>query len=335
MEVTDLRLEVGDASGVGEARRATGHLARAVGLDDAGAGRMALIVTEAATNMVKHGGGGEFVLRSVCEERVGGIDMLALDRGPGIADLAAALRDGFSSSGTPGTGLGAMFRAASLFDIYSRSGVGTAVFARVWAEAQPATNKKGISFGAVNVPYPGESISGDAWAISNGGNRVMVMVADGLGHGPLANTAASAATATFRAHCSESVVPLLERIHLALRPTRGAAMALAEIDRGRQVLRFAGLGNIAATLFLGGTTRSLVSHHGTAGHDVRRIQEFTYPWAHGAGLVLHSDGLTSRWTLDAYPGLFERHPMLTAALLYRDFRRGRDDATVVVLREAV
>jgi anti-sigma regulatory factor (Ser/Thr protein kinase) len=333
MEVTDLRLGVADASAVGEARRAISRLARSAGLDAAAAGRMALIVTEAATNIVKHAGGGECVLRSVCGERAGGIDILALDRGPGIADLSAALRDGFSSAGTPGTGLGAMLRAASVFDIYSRAGAGTAVFARVWTAPVPATDND-ISLGALNLPYPGETVSGDAWAVSNGGKRVLVMVADGLGHGVEANAAAAAATATFRAHGGEAVTALLERIHLALRPTRGAAVALAEIDRARQIVRFAGLGNVSATLLLDGSTRSLVSHHGTAGHDVRRIQEFTYPWGRGAGLVLHSDGLGSRWTLDAYPGLFERHPMLTAAVLYRDFRRGRDDVTVVVLREA-
>lgn len=331
--MTDLRLEVGDASAVGQARRVATDLGRRAGLKDTDADRMALIVTEAATNMVKHGGGGEFVLRSVRGEAAGGLDMLAMDRGPGIANLPAALRDGFSSAGSPGTGLGAIARVASLFDIYSRPGAGTALFARVWA-APPRLAGNGISFGAVNVACPGETVSGDAWAISGDGERLVVMVADGLGHGPAANQAASAAVATFKARAAESPATVLEYIHQALRPTRGAAVALAEIDRQRHVVDFAGLGNIAGTVIAGGTLRHMVSHHGTVGHDVRRIQEFTYPWPDGASLLLHSDGLTSRWSLDAYPGLLERHPMLIAAMLYRDFRRGRDDATVVVLREA-
>ena len=91
---------------------------------------------------------------------------------------------------------------------------------------------------------------------------------------------------------------------------------------------------IAGTILANGATRSTVSHHGTAGHDARRIQEFTYPWEADALLVLHSDGLVSRWTLERYPGLVSRHPTLTAAVLYRDFRRGRDDTSVVVLRNA-
>ena len=82
------------------------------------------------------------------------------------------------------------------------------------------------------------------------------------------------------------------------------------------------------------TTRSVVSHHGTAGGAARRIQEFTYPWKGGDILVLHSDGLGSHWTLAGYPGLAQRHPALIAGVLYRDHRRGRDDTTVVVVREA-
>jgi anti-sigma regulatory factor (Ser/Thr protein kinase) len=108
MEVINRRLEIGDASGVGEARRLAGELSRAAGLGDTDAGRLALVVTEAATNLVKHAGGGELLLRPFGSERAQGMDVLVLDRGPGIRDLAAALRDGFSSAGTPGNGLGAI-----------------------------------------------------------------------------------------------------------------------------------------------------------------------------------------------------------------------------------
>jgi serine/threonine protein phosphatase PrpC len=164
--------------------------------------------------------------------------------------------------------------------------------------------------------------------------RSLVLVADGLGHGPEARVAATAACDAFAAARAEAPLEILERIHLALKPTRGAAVAVAEIDRGGGVLRFAGLGNIAATVVSDGKTRSLVSLHGTAGHDARRLRDFASPWMPGDVLVMCSDGIATRWTLDAYPGLLERHPMLLAAALYRDFQRGRDDATVVVVRNA-
>ena len=77
----------------------------------------------------------------------------------------------------------------------------------------------------------------------------------------------------------------------------------------------------------------MVSQHGVLGHAVRKFQEFRYPWPAGATIVLQSDGLGTRWTFDGYPGLVRRHPLLAAAVLYRDFRRGNDDTTVVVVRE--
>jgi anti-sigma regulatory factor (Ser/Thr protein kinase) len=332
MEVSDRRVEVTDASAVGEVRRLAADLAYDAGFDDRDAGRLALVVTEAATNLVKHAGQGEILLRPIAADAQRGVDMIALDRGPGIANLPSALRDGFSSTGTPGNGLGAMARLASVFDLYSRAGAGTVVFARVWPAAAPARDD-GFVLGGINVPHPGEPVSGDCWAVRGEGQRTGVLVADGLGHGQYASDAARAAAAAFHRHAHAPPAEVLERIHEALRPTRGAAVAVVDIDRGRQLLRFAGLGNIAGTILANGATRSVVSHHGTAGHAARRIQEFTYPWPAGAVLVLHSDGLSSRWTMDPYPGLLERHPMLIAALLYRDCRRARDDTTVVVLRD--
>lgn len=325
-------LDVADVSAVGEARRLGADLAHEAGLSDSDAGRLALVVTEAASNVLKHGGGGELLLRAVSGDSGKGVDLLALDRGPGIRDLGAALRDGFSSSGTPGNGLGAIARLASVFDIYSRPGAGTALFARVAATVTPGRDN-GLELGAVNVSYPGETECGDSWAVWRANGRLQVLIADGLGHGRWARQAATAAADVFRQHAPAPPVEMLERIHRALRPTRGAAVALAEIDRAAQCVRFAGLGNIAGTIVANGATRSVVSHHGTAGHDARRLQEFTYPWPSGAMLVLHSDGLLSHWTLEPYPGLRERHAMLVAALLYRDCRRARDDTTVVVLRD--
>ena len=163
-----------------------------------------------------------------------------------------------------------------------------------------------------------------------------LIVADGLGHGPLAADAARAAIRTAREQPNEPAPALLERIHGALRATRGAAVAVAEIDSPAQILRFAGVGNITAAIVPGsGPVRHLVSHAGTAGHEVRRISEFTSPWSSRSLLLMHSDGLQTRWSFDSYPGLLERHPSLIAGVLYRDYARGRDDVTVVLVREAI
>jgi hypothetical protein len=65
---------------------------------------------------------------------------------------------------------------------------------------------------------------------------------------------------------------------------------------------------------------------------VAKLQQFQYDLLEGDLLLMHSDGLTSRWKLADYPGLSHRVPALIAAVLYRDFKRGRDDATVLVAR---
>jgi anti-sigma regulatory factor (Ser/Thr protein kinase) len=331
MEVNALQFRISEESGVGQARRDTAALARRLGFDDADVGRVALVITECATNCVKHAREGELLIHALATPGTTGIGVIALDRGPGIANLAQALRDGFSTTGTPGNGLGAIARMASIFDLYSHPDSGTAVLAEIWPTAkQPIA---GLVIGGVNVPCPGETVSGDDWAVEQSDGHALLLMVDGLGHGAHAHSAARAAVSAFRNHPTGTPAEMLERIHDALRPTRGAAAAVIEVDRPNKRLRFAGIGNIAGTILTDDASRGVVSHHGTVGHHVRRIQEFTYPWRKGALLVLHSDGLVSHWTFDRYPGLRNKHPMLAAAVLYRDFARQRDDTTVVVVRD--
>ena len=68
------------------------------------------------------------------------------------------------------------------------------------------------------------------------------------------------------------------------------------------------------------------------GHLVLRVQSLAANCPSGSFVVLHSDGLKSRWDLSLYPGLSVRHPALIAAVLYRDFARDHDDVTVFVVR---
>ncbi|MEW6270753.1 MAG: SpoIIE family protein phosphatase [Thermodesulfobacteriota bacterium] len=256
--------------------------------------------------------------------------MLALDRGRGMGNVTAALRDGFSTSGTSGTGLGAVSRLADAFDVHSAPGVGTIVLARV---GRGDSREPDARCGVVCVAKPGETVTGDGWAVLPGRERTVVMVVDGLGHGPGAAEAAEASLRIFAQAATSSPGDVLERVHGGLRGTRGAAAAVALIDRARGIVRFAGIGNIAGCLMCNGTTRSMVSQHGTAGHDLRRIHEFDYPLPRGGFLVMNSDGLLSSWDVKRYPGLLRHHPAVIAGALYRDFARGRDDATVVVLEE--
>jgi hypothetical protein len=136
----------------------------------------------------------------------------------------------------------------------------------------------------------------------------------------------------FQTHVQKDCVTLLERIHRALLPTRGAAVAIARVDPGARKIRFVGVGNIGAALVVNGELRHMASQNGTAGFVTHRITEFEYGFTGAPLLILHSDGVSTRWGLGGYPGLAAQHPSLVAGVLLRDQRRGRDDATVVALR---
>jgi hypothetical protein len=183
----------------------------------------------------------------------------------------------------------------------------------------------------VCLPKPGEEVSGDSWAIAPEADRYLIMMVDGLGHGPLAAEAARAATMVLAENSRLSPAALVEVAHAELHRTRGAALAIIEFN-SIQSANFSGIGNIAGTILTRERNHHLASHNGIVGHQLSRVQEFVYPWPEEALLVLHSDGLATRWDLMAYPGLIERHPSLIAGVLYRDFRRGYDDVTVLVAK---
>jgi hypothetical protein len=195
-----------------------------------------------------------------------------------------------------------------------------------------------IDIGAVCVPIAGERECGDAWAACDDDGALAVLLADGLGHGEAAAVAAEAATRTFVASATRGEADprrLLETVHGALRPTRGAAVSVATIDRREGAVRFAGIGNVAGVIVPVGeptATRSLVALSGIVGHQMRTLQEFVYPLPASALLILASDGVRPMWRFENYPGLARRHPSIVAATLWRDYGRGRDDASVVVTR---
>jgi hypothetical protein len=182
---------------------------------------------------------------------------------------------------------------------------------------------------------PTETQCGDAWAAQRFQSSIRVLVVDGLGHGPVAARAAAVALETFAGTSSlRRPEAIVQALHGALRPTRGAAVAAAELDLVARTICFCGVGNIGAAVEIAGhKARGLLSHNGIAGHEARRIQEFTISWPPKGVLVLCSDGIQTHWKLDAYPGLLARHPSVLAGVLYRDFRRKGDDATVVAIKE--
>jgi hypothetical protein len=158
-------------------------------------------------------------------------------------------------------------------------------------------------------------------------------VADGLGHGPDAALASSEAIRVIREIPEATPTRMMEAVHAVLRSTRGAACAIASVGKRERFVDFVGIGNIAAGLYSpDGTSRSLASMNGTAGHSAIRIREFRYEYVEQSLLLMHSDGINTRWKLDRYPGLTRHHPALAAGMVYRDSLRGNDDATIIALR---
>ncbi|MDP8964468.1 MAG: SpoIIE family protein phosphatase [Cyanobacteriota bacterium] len=328
-------LPIIESSQVGEARRVAIALATRLGFNETERGKVGIVATEVANNLVRYAIDGKLLLQPSKRNEIEGIEILALDKGPGISNISKCLRDGFSTGGTPGTGLGAISRLSAFFDIYSVPNVGTALLSQLWATALPPGQPDStLESGAVCLAKTGEEISGDAWVTEQNSGRTLLLVADGLGHGPQAALASREAVRIFRANLGRSPKEIVEAAHAALRSTRGAALAIAEVDVERLTVRFAGVGNISGTIFSPEKNNNMVSYNGTVGHEVRKIQEFVYPWPKGGLLIMHSDGLGTQWRLDRYAGLPTKHPSLIAGVLYRDFNRGRDDVTVLVAREA-
>jgi anti-sigma regulatory factor (Ser/Thr protein kinase) len=325
---------VAERSRVAEARRLACQAATKQGFSETDIGRVAIAATELATNLVKHAGGGEIVIGSFDDGEGTGLEILALDRGPGIADVQKAVSDGHSTAGSSGIGLGAAHRAADVFAISTRPGHGTVIVARVRKSEHQTHRSRRYIVSGLCIPYPGEVVCGDGWAVAPVEERLVVLLADGSGHGPEAHRAAMRAVEILREKPNVAPEEVVRRVHGALGGTRGAAVAVARLEpeaNGGNV-NFVGVGNISAALIDSTDVRRMVSLNGTAGHVAPRIRAFQYPYRDAPTVILHSDGLTSRWDLSEYPGLMGAHPSLIAGVLYRDFRRGRDDASIVAVR---
>ncbi|MFC5220266.1 SpoIIE family protein phosphatase [Streptomyces coerulescens] len=338
---------VHDSTRVRDVRLAARDAARHAGLADDRVATAELVATELATNLLKHAGGGQVLLDLVGptvpvhgDERLLLVQIMAVDHGPGMADTAAALRDGYTTTASLGAGLGTCLRIADDFSLHSTPGRGTTAMARIGPHrdtAGPYPAPPPVRAGGVNIPLAGGEFSGDAWACVRAADRVTLLLADGLGHGPQAARASSAAVAALRSDPHLPPTDLLRRMHTVLRDTRGAAVAVAQLDLGAGQLHFAGVGNVGARLRAGDRWQGLVSCPGIVGaHLPARLPPHQERWTRDSLLVLHSDGLPSRWT----PGPATEtpsplDPAVIAASIVRDAsspaRPVRDDTAVAVL----
>jgi anti-sigma regulatory factor (Ser/Thr protein kinase) len=319
-------LRVEDPSAAAACRGAALTLAGRLEFPEARTDQLTLAVTEAASNLHKHASQGSMLLRIARHDGRPGIEMVTIDAGPGFRDADAALRDGHSTSGTLGIGLGAIRRLADFCDLYSVPGPGTTLVARFWPTPHPGA----VPYAGLVRPITGETECGDVFGAVEADGRLTGVLCDGLGHGPLAATAAMEAVAAVVEDPASEPAVLVERAHRRIAHTRGGALAVVRVDG--QAVWFAGLGNVAAVILADGTRKGMLSVPGIAGHQARTIRQFEYTAPPGAAIILHSDGISGRWDPSALPGLNARDPLVVAAALLAQAGSRRDDAGVLVLK---
>jgi anti-sigma regulatory factor (Ser/Thr protein kinase) len=331
-----LGIEVRHQSGVAEARRAGKTMAATLGFLPIACEEIALVVTELATNLIKHASGGTLNLTPLSADGGVGLEIESLDDGPGIADVEQALADRFSTAGSRGTGLGAVNRLMDELDIASRPGAGTRVVCRRWLRDSRAGSRPcPLAIGVATRARHLDPANGDAFVVQHWGENLLVGVIDGLGHGAAANRAARAAQAYTESHFDRPLGKIFLGAGRACHATRGVVMALAAFDWSRGRMAFASVGNIEARVYSLSQSFKLPARRGIVGLSAVDTSVTEHPWPPGHVLVLHSDGVPTHWVWDDFPDLPSLAAPVMAQELLRRLAKEDDDATVLVVKAAV
>ncbi|HEY3820116.1 MAG TPA: SpoIIE family protein phosphatase [Polyangiaceae bacterium] len=317
-----------DEASVALVRERVREEAARVGLGAVPAAALVNVASELAQNQRLHAREGVVVVRTAVRGQQMGLEVVAADRGEGIADVARALEGRPSRPGSLGVGLAAVLELADEVDIDTRMGEGTCVCARKFDAPAPRRPRVGV----YGRPFPGERISGDDAAFVRTVDALLVAVADGLGHGEPARQAsvrAARLTAALREAAPERLLAETDR---QLAQTRGTVMAAARLDEG-SAMSVAGVGNVSAHVYgpgvswrFGGSSYFLGSPGGARRIALEQRQVQTREI-----LVLFSDGIRSRMDLTGELDLMREHPAVIAQRIVERFGRDDDDVLVMVV----
>jgi anti-sigma regulatory factor (Ser/Thr protein kinase) len=332
------RILIADRSDVVGARKAARRVAAATGFGDVALEEIVLVVSELASNLVEHAGGGNLTLTPIEERNRVGLQIESTDSGPGIRDAEEAIADGYSTTGSLGYGLGTVNRLMDELEITSGAGrgPGTHIVAQRWLRSHPSprVGRCPLDLGAATRPHPGMRLNGDGFVIQHAEGVALTAVIDGLGHGQYAHRAALKAREYVERHMEQDLTHLFRGVDRACRGTRGVVMAVARFQWAEGRLTFGSIGDIAARVFGSPEPVHFRIRRGILGSQAPQPVVTSHPWDPAGVLVLHSDGLSSRWRWSDFPDLVSRPATEAARHLLNRLAKDNDDATVVVVKGA-
>jgi anti-sigma regulatory factor (Ser/Thr protein kinase) len=311
-------------------------MAATIGFPPQACEEIALTITELATNLIKHARGGTLLLSSVTNGEHVGVEIVSQDNGPGIADVEQSIGDHYSTTGTRGTGLGAVNRLTDELEITSRHASGTRIICRKWLRKYDVSIKKcPLTFGVSTRPRPPYQLNGDAFVVVHWFESSLVGIIDGLGHGQFAHRAAQSARHYVESHFDLPLDQIFRGTGRACCATRGVVMALARFDWGNSRLSFASVGNIAVRVFPRSDPFHFIVRRGVIGLSAPGAVVSEHPWQPDQMLVLHSDGISTRWDWQEFHDWEDKPAAAIAQELLQAKAKAEDDATVIVVRNVI
>lgn len=325
-----LRLNASDRSYFAILKKEVHALAAAGGVVASRLAELDIVVAEIVTNLSKHADGGEMLVKLVEEKGVKGIEIIAVDNGPGISDLKGMMIDGASTKNTLGHGLGSIRRLSDHFQIYTQKGWGTLLLTRIFnKELASARKREVVDVRSLLVPKPGEVECGDGFYVKHSKDHIKLFLGDGLGHGKEAAVAVNRAIDAFK-HCAEdSPVETLRFINQSVKKTRGLVATVAIFNLKERHWKICGVGNISTRFFGPSASKTHSPYNGIVGLNMPNTmndQEVAYET--GQCIILCSDGVKSKWDILRYPGILRYDLSLLNAALFKDFARNTDDLSI-------
>lgn len=297
-------------------------------------GEIDIIVAELVSNLVKHGGGGQVMVKLIAEKDNSLLELISIDSGKGMADVNRMMVDGVSTQNTLGQGMGAMKRLSHLFQVYSMKDWGTVTLIRIWKNDPALFSPTALTqIRSVIVPKPGETHCGDGFFHKVTTDDLSFFLGDGLGHGPEAEKAVTQAGEAFMKCYEKEPTEVIRYINASVRKSRGLVGTVVSLDTKERKWRICGIGNVQTKIAEGIELKNYMAYNGIIGLNVpNTLKSHEMPYENGQQLIMCSDGIKTRWDTFRYQAITRYDLSIFCATLLKDFSRNTDDAAVVACK---